>query len=90
LALRSVCAGAWRPVLTVLVARPCPWVMGLEDGTLVTDKRLATRTVVRGERVWVLARWLELGCSIRCMTYLVDGGHEKLPGDGHETARWRT
>ena len=19
-----------------------------------------------------------------------DGGHEKLPGDGHETARWRT
>ena len=24
------------------------------------------------------------------LSYTIVGGHEKLPGDGHEAARWRT
>jgi hypothetical protein len=27
--------------------------------------------------------------SRRRLAWARDGGHEKLPGDGHETARWR-
>jgi len=38
----------------------------------------------------VVVRVDAAGATVRLPEELAVGGHEKLPGDGHETARWRT
>jgi hypothetical protein len=41
---------------------------------------------VRASRGKVAAAW-----KVRSLTTTAsDSGHEKIPGDGHEAARWRT
>jgi len=47
------------------------------------DKSTAVELVPARDGTWATA-------AATPRRHLVDDGHDKLPGDGHEAARWRT
>jgi len=66
------------------LAAACLHLLETYDGDLHVNVGTGSDVTLR-ELSSIVARAVGYGGEVLC-----DGGHGKLPGGGHETARWRT